>query len=76
MIPPSHPAEKITRWTVRVYWVVLHGQGEGYQQTKLLEVGVAKSSSGCQGGVPFPNSLSGPKFHKLASNRSNTIPWA
>ena len=56
------------------YGVVLHDQGEGYQQTKLLEVGVA-CSSGCQGGVPFPNSL-GPKFHKLPSNRSNSIPWA
>ena len=58
---------------MRVYWVVLHGQGEGYQQTKLLEVGVAKSSLGCQGGVPFPNSLLGAKFHNLASNRLDLI---
>ena len=43
MIPPSHRPKKLLggQWD-QGYGVVLHDQGEGYQQTKLLVVGVAK----------------------------------
>ena len=38
MIPPTQPAKKITRWKQdQGHEVVLHDQGEGYQQPKAFK---------------------------------------
>ena len=45
MIPPTHQANKITRWIAR-HEVVLHDQGEGYQQPKTFRGGNSSVSQG------------------------------